>query len=260
MSDEWIEKHKKTRKLQVKRKKISIISALILVVFLFIVIIKSKNIVSGEQNIGVLKPKSSSEIMESKDGKFIVCIDAGHGDFDEGTGGVGDSFEKNINLAISLEIGKRLEEYSDIKVVYTRDSDTVNWSDDSHDNLFERLEISEKANADIFISIHCNSSYEDEGYKGIESWYNPLSVEGEKLATLIQEQLGSLEYTLDRGIKTYEEDEALVVLEYNKAPATLVELGFISNYSDQEFLASENGQKLCANAFVQAILEYKSGM
>lgn len=258
MIDEWIDKHKQDKKVRAKRKLILGFSVIILAVFIIII---SRNVnISGEQNKSVFKYKNDSVSRESKDGKFIVCLDAGHGGIDEGTDGVNDSFEKNINLAITLEIGKILETYDDIKVIYTRNSDEVNWSDDSHENLFERLDISDKANADIFISVHCNSSYEDEEYKGIESWYNPISVEGERLATLIQDELGALEYTLDRGIKTYEEDDALVVVEYNKVPSTLVELGFISNYSDQEFLASENGQRLCANAFVQAILEYKNGI
>lgn len=189
--------------------------------------------------------------------EFIVCIDAGHGDWDIGAEGINGSYEKDINLDVALKLGSLLEKYDGIKVVYTRIDDTLSWSDNSTENLYERVRISEEAKADVFISLHCNSSYDSSNYRGIECWYNPASDKGYELAELIQDELSSLEYTLDRGVKTYIAGEELAVLEHNEAVSVLVELGFISNWSDESYLNSEMGQNQCAEAISNAILEYK---
>ncbi|MFY8190863.1 MAG: N-acetylmuramoyl-L-alanine amidase family protein [Bacteroidia bacterium] len=80
-----------------------------------------------------------------------VVIDAGHGGHDPGC--VHDGVkEKEVTLAIALAIGTKLKEQSpDIKIIYTR-------SGDKFVNLWERAAIANKNNADLFISIHCNST------------------------------------------------------------------------------------------------------
>lgn len=85
--------------------------------------------------------------------KFVVVLDAGHGGHDPGNLGNG-YLEKNIALAIVLETGKILEKNQDIKVVYTR-------KDDSFVDLFVRGEIANQANADLFVSVHCDSHGSD---------------------------------------------------------------------------------------------------
>ncbi|MEO0571034.1 MAG: N-acetylmuramoyl-L-alanine amidase [Bacteroidota bacterium] len=85
---------------------------------------------------------------EIKD-KFIVVLDAGHGGHDPGNLGNG-YLEKNIALAIVLKAGKILEKQSDVKVIYTREDDTFV-------NLYVRGEVANKANADLFVSVHCDS-------------------------------------------------------------------------------------------------------
>jgi len=84
---------------------------------------------------------------------FVVVLDAGHGGHDPGNLGNG-YLEKNIALQIVLAAGKELGKYPDIKVIYTR-------KDDSFVDLFVRGEIANKANADIFVSIHCDSHSSD---------------------------------------------------------------------------------------------------
>lgn len=80
---------------------------------------------------------------------FIVVLDAGHGGFDPGN--LGNGFiEKEIALNIALEIGKYLSTDPRIKVIYTRQNDTFV-------DLFKRGEIANKAKADLFVSIHCDS-------------------------------------------------------------------------------------------------------
>lgn len=80
---------------------------------------------------------------------FTVVLDAGHGGHDPGN--LGNGFlEKNIALSIVLEAGKALEQEGNVKVIYTRDDDTFI-------NLYKRGEIANKAQADLFVSVHCDS-------------------------------------------------------------------------------------------------------
>ncbi len=84
---------------------------------------------------------------------FVVVLDAGHGGHDPGNLGNG-YLEKNIALNIVLKVGKLLEGNKDIKVMYTR-------KDDTFIDLFVRGEIANKANADLFVSVHCDSHTSD---------------------------------------------------------------------------------------------------
>ena len=91
----------------------------------------------------------SSENSRQFDDKFVVVLDAGHGGKDPGNLGSGYK-EKDIALNIVLEIGKELEKNKDIKVIYTRKTDKFL-------ELHERAKIANKADADLFVSIHCNA-------------------------------------------------------------------------------------------------------
>lgn len=84
---------------------------------------------------------------------FIVVLDAGHGGHDPGNLGNG-YLEKNIALNIVLKVGEILSANRDIKVIYTR-------KDDTFIDLFVRGEIANKANADLFVSVHCDSHTSD---------------------------------------------------------------------------------------------------
>ncbi len=96
----------------------------------------------------------ASENQEEQDiDPFVVVLDAGHGGHDPGNLGNG-YLEKNIALNIVLNVGKILEQNPNIKVVYTR-------KDDTFIDLFVRGEIANKANADLFVSVHCDSHSSD---------------------------------------------------------------------------------------------------
>ncbi|HNP32975.1 MAG TPA: N-acetylmuramoyl-L-alanine amidase [Flavobacterium sp.] len=82
--------------------------------------------------------------------KFKVTLDAGHGDHDYGAVYHGH-IEKNITLAIVLKVGKILEKNSSIDVIYTRKTDVFI-------DLVERANIANRADSDIFVSIHCNAN------------------------------------------------------------------------------------------------------
>ena len=81
--------------------------------------------------------------------KFVVVLDAGHGGEDPGNRGNG-YYEKNIALNIVLKVGAELEKLEDVEVIYTRKSDVFV-------TLAGRAEIANKADADLFISVHCNA-------------------------------------------------------------------------------------------------------
>lgn len=87
------------------------------------------------------------------DEKFVVVLDAGHGGHDPGNLGNG-YLEKNIALKIVLKVGEILEGNPNIKVIYTR-------KDDTFVDLYRRGEIANKANADLFVSVHCDSHSSD---------------------------------------------------------------------------------------------------
>lgn len=87
--------------------------------------------------------------IQAQKNQFVVVLDAGHGGHDPGNMGNGFK-EKDIALKIVLEVGEILEKHNDIKVVYTRKKDVFI-------DLFVRGKIANKANADLFVSVHCNS-------------------------------------------------------------------------------------------------------
>ncbi len=86
---------------------------------------------------------------KNDDHKFVVVLDAGHGGHDPGNLGNGYK-EKDIALKIILEMGRELERNPNIKVVYTRKTDVFV-------DLFVRGKIANEANADLFVSVHCNA-------------------------------------------------------------------------------------------------------
>lgn len=98
--------------------------------------------------------------------KFKVTLDAGHGDHDPGARYNGH-VEKEINLALVTKIGAILEKHSDIKVIYTRKSDVFI-------DLVERANIANRANSDIFVSVHCNANAKESAY-GTETFVMGLT-------------------------------------------------------------------------------------
>ena len=91
----------------------------------------------------------TTTLVYSQDKKFIVVLDAGHGGNDPGN--IGNGYrEKTIALKVVKEIRNELQKINDIKVILTRDKDVLI-------NLWKRGEIANKAKADLFVSIHCDS-------------------------------------------------------------------------------------------------------
>ncbi|MEE9361075.1 MAG: N-acetylmuramoyl-L-alanine amidase [Cellulophaga sp.] len=103
--------------------------------------------------IGLLTSFETINTTTNTNDMFVVVLDAGHGGHDPGNLGNG-YLEKNIALKIVLKIGEILEKNPNFRVIYTR-------KDDTFVNLYKRGEIANKANADLFVSVHCDSHTSD---------------------------------------------------------------------------------------------------
>ncbi|KIC03272.1 N-acetylmuramoyl-L-alanine amidase [Flavobacterium sp. AJR] len=229
----------------------------------------------------------------SQSNVFKVTLDAGHGDHDFGAVYSG-RIEKNIALAIVLKVGKLLESYPNVDVIYTRKTDVFI-------DLVERANIANRANSNIFVSIHCNANKNtaafgtetyvmgmnkiasnleaakkensvitlEKDYKRKYEGFDPNSPESMIGMTLMQEEY--LDYSIALASKIEEGFDILgkklrhggvkqapfMVLHKAYMPRVLVETGFISNPTEGDILNSDAGQNEYAKAIADAIISYK---
>ena len=222
-----------------------------------------------------------------------IVIDAGHGGKDAGASGRLTT-EKVLNLAVALKFGNYIKEnLPDVNVIYTR-------STDEFVELSERADIANRNNADVFISIHCNSTETPNSANGAETFvmgeskneknlevakkenaailledntdaydnFDPNSTEAYilfslsqslyqsqslNLADKVQKQFANKVGRHDRGVQ----QAGFLVLWKTTMPSILVELGFINNVKEEQFLNSEKGQNQMALALYRAFAEYK---
>ena len=187
---------------------------------------------------------------DKKPNEILIVIDPGHGGKDPGAV-PNEVREKDINLSISNKLNEKLmaKGYS---TFMTRDGD---YSVD----LYDRPKIANEKNADIFISIHCNSC-EGSTASGFETLYCPaeskkVAAYGDNylLAKIVQDELIKELNPKDRGVK---ERPNLVVLNRTEMPAILVENGFLSNPEDEKLLLDNNYQDRIAEAISRGIERY----
>ncbi|HEX5634216.1 MAG TPA: N-acetylmuramoyl-L-alanine amidase [Gemmatimonadales bacterium] len=133
----------------------------------------------------------------------LVVVDPGHGGEDRGARGAGPVYEKNITLAIARKLVDRLNEIPGVRAVLTRDGDFFI-------PLRERYHIAEKVNADLFVSIHCNSSRRRGRGSGSEVYF--LSLKG--ATDQADQDLADLENAADMvgGVPPQAEDDVVNVL------------------------------------------------
>lgn len=181
----------------------------------------------------------------------IICVDAGHGGSDPGACANGLR-ECDIALSVSKMVGAYMKAVG-YDVVYTRAKDVDVYGEYASvaDECQARCDISNNANADVFVSIHCNSFGETSAL-GTETLYHAGSENGQRLAQSIQDQIMGLKATLSRGIK----DNPLYVTKHTDAVACLVELAFLSNPKDSLLLASPKWQDKFAAAIARGITDY----
>ncbi|MGL2967413.1 N-acetylmuramoyl-L-alanine amidase [Flavobacterium sp. XGLA_31] len=229
---------------------------------------------------------------QAKSNKFTIVLDAGHGGKDPGNSYHG-YVEKDIALKTTLKVGEFLEKEKDFEVVFTRKSDVFI-------ELVNRPKVANKINANLFVSIHCNSvkNFEPEGtetfvmglsrsnmnlevaknensvillednYKKTYEGFNPnnpesligLKIMQEEnlynsinLASHVQENFTNNLNRKTRGVK----QQPLWVLDAASMPGVLIELGFLSNKEEGEFLNSDEGQTKMARQIANAIISYK---
>lgn len=203
-------------------------------------------------NFLISKEKSEVVSINEKIYSGIIVIDPGHGGEDTGAISQNNVNEKDIVLDISLKLGEKLEE-NNFKVYFTRKSDKA-LGNTVRSDIINRAKFINARNADIFLSIHLNGS-DIESVKGVESYSRFLDEKSYLLAESIQDELSSIEYTKDRGIKETNE-KSLGILRYTNITGVLLELGFITNNEDEKYLISEEGQDIIVDCILNGILNY----
>ena len=226
--------------------------------------------------------------------QYIVVIDAGHGGHDPGAIGK-ISREKNINLSVALKLGKMIQtNCSDTKVIYTREKDVfvplarrAEIANEAKADLFisihtnslggnrkvkgastwtlglaksdANLEVDKRENAVILYEDDYQTRYagfnpnSSESYIIFEFMQDKYMSQSVHLASLVQKEFRQTGKRIDRGVH----QAGFLVLKASAMPSILVELGFISNPTEERYLNSESGRKTLANSIFRAFLTYK---
>jgi N-acetylmuramoyl-L-alanine amidase len=215
-----------------------------------------------------------------------IVIDAGHGGHDTGTIGPTGLMEKDLCLDVALRLGKIIQQrLPGADIVYTR-------SDDTFIPLEERTHIANEAKADLFLSIHANSS-EDHAARGIETYYLNLKGSGDSMEVAARENAASqqsihdLEDLIKRITRTEKIDESrefaediqdslskriqksvkpvknrgvrkapFVVLIGADMPSILTEISFLSNPADELLLKKPEYRQRVAEGLYQGVASY----
>jgi N-acetylmuramoyl-L-alanine amidase len=223
-----------------------------------------------------------------------VVIDAGHGGKDPGNLGTRryKKTEKDVSLAVALLVEKYiLERHPNVKVVMTR-------RDDSYPTLHERTVIANRAQGDVFISIHCDAAENRSAYgsstyvmgkdhddenrvamrensvilqednQDVYEGFDPTKPESYIMLTMFQyafiQQSVELAQQVqnsfrddvgrkDRGVK----QQPLYVTSRSAMPAILIELGFLTNSAEEDYLITDQGQDEMARSIARSFRQYK---
>ena len=209
---------------------------------------KTTSTVGSVKALKATKPYRTSGGLEGK----IITIDAGHGGTDPGAIGSKGSREKNITLPIAKNLKALLEKKgATVFMTRTTDVDVSNPDASDAEELQARVNVAEKNNSDLFISIHINSCA-TPSVGGIASYYYYKTAYDEKIARCIQKELGSSFGVDNRGIH----EANFYVIKRSSMPATLLELCFISNPKEETLLNSEWFQTKSARVICEGIENY----
>lgn len=201
-----------------------------------------------------LKEKKNRVIKDKIEinGKLNIVIDPGHGGKDSGAIAVdGYTYEKDLSLLVAENLMEKLNENSEINARITR-------TRDEYIKLLDRASVSNDNNADLFLSIHFNSS-DNSSAKGIEVLYaseKNIAIKDtvqKHFANCLQKALIRETGAVDRGIKN---TPAIIVLNKTKNVSALVELGFLSNESDLENIKDPDYIDKLAKGIYNGIEDY----
>lgn len=180
-------------------------------------------------------------------GKSIV-IDPGHGGWDPGMKGASGSLEADINLEIAHKLAEYCRE-AGATVNMTRESNMALATTKAED-MAKRVEIANTMDADIFISIHCNSY---PGQSGAQVFYEKGNSQGKYLAEAIQENIRSQLNNSSR--QALPHADAYLLHEISCA-AVICEAGFLSNVEEESWLNDNTYQWDMAWAFYTGLVAY----
>lgn len=226
-----------------------------------------------------------------------VVLDAGHGGKDPGNLGTGryKTTEKHVSLNVAKLVGKYLNEsYADMRVVYTREDDRfielmerTNIANRAKADIFLSIHCNandskdphgcetyvmglHKTDANMKVAMKENEAILlEDGHEQKYGGYDPKRPESQielslrqnvhldqslLLSSLIQKQFKDRVGRLDRGVK----QAGFIVISYTTMPAVLIELGFLTNPKEEDYLQTDEGQEYMASAIYRAIKEYKA--
>jgi len=228
------------------------------------------------------------ELGRKEKGIWTVVVDAGHGGFDSGAMGVRGTFEKDINLRVAEAVAEKLKKEKNLRVIMTRQNDLFL-------PLDERTKLANEAGADLFVSIHCNSSISakhsgfevyllageasDEAAAAVARFENSVvaleSKKGDKsdklsgllasmaVNTYINES-SELAAMVCRGAKktstvkeTSVKEANFYVLRGVQMPSVLVEMDYLSNPISELKLRSSRFTSILAKGIAQGVLEFE---
>lgn len=182
----------------------------------------------------------------------IITLDAGHGGSDPGAIGSDGTKEKNITLAITKAV-KELLEKKGAKVYMTRTTDVDVYGPNASDadELQARVNVGEKYNSDLFVSLHINSSV-NKNVGGFSTYYYPKTSNDLRIAKAIQDQLTANFGVDDLGVR----QANFYVIKRISMPATLVEMCFISNEKELVLMKGKWFQNKTARLIAAGIEKY----
>lgn len=198
----------------------------------------------------------------------LICIDAGHGYDDPGAmhENLNGLDEADINLGIALKLAEILKA-NGYDIFMTRESDEIPPEMETDDrglyvlDPYERCELANEAEADLFLSIHCNSLPSSPSVSGMQLYYTEYHAAGndkyaERLADSMEELFGNRPQVIANP-----KNDSYVVNRLVDAPSVLVETGFITNENDAALMLTESWQQQMAKALAEGIRDFlgKSG-
>ena len=172
---------------------------------------------------------------------LTIVVDAGHGGNDLGTTGTKGTDEKILTLMTAELLAAKLKA-AGADVVMTRDSDT-------YISLRKRVAISQQSDADAFVSLHYDAN-PDSSITGFTTYYTHGNQKS--LATSINDGLASTISLRNRGAQPAN----FLVLRENRKNSILIELGFLSNPSEERILTTEMFREQATHGIYQGLLEY----
>ncbi len=185
---------------------------------------------------------STPSIPRASQGQLTVVIDPGHGGADPGAVGIGGLREKDINLTISRRLQSILQERG-INAIMAR-------TDDREIDLDPRVDFAERANADVFVSVHSNAiSLSRPDVNGLETYYYSS---GFRLAQTIHNNILQRTDLRDRGVRR----ARFYVLVNTSMPAVLVETGFVTGREDAARFRNPAELNKIADGIAGGVLQY----